>query len=367
MKKIGIPAQKPKRAKRKRGELSEEEEERVLTEFMRLAEEETKVYNAAKLQVEETRKGTYRGGVGRIYSSTAFTASFGGGPTRKEEDFRQARKKEISHKVKHVVFSFRPVDPKSLPPNTKCLRVIPIHSYKRNGVAKGRIIVLGKRTTAGVHFNETYAALLGATSIRSMFAIAAQCDLESRQGDVNIAFLGTEIDGEIYVTMPKELSEKYCRHFEDSSGSDNGENGGVQEMTDDSSDTRVHKLLKAAPGLPQSMRLFKGKVDRSLLKFGIKPLAADSSTYRYKEVCKQRPKSCGAICRKTFIYLRGRTRQTVNVLDVIFTGTGKPKCLCGACRDILRTSSGRGYAAEQCYEYTRCHRFRVYEQGFSRD
>ncbi|CEG49956.1 retrotransposon ty1-copia subclass [Plasmopara halstedii] len=65
----------------------------------------------------------------------------------------------------------------------------------------------------GVDYNETFAPVVKHTSIRTLFALAAEKDLEIYQFDVNTAFLYGTIDTDIFMEQPDGyISEKYPDH-----------------------------------------------------------------------------------------------------------------------------------------------------------
>ena len=56
---------------------------------------------------------------------------------------------------------------------------------------------------AGIDFNETFAPVPVVTTIRTLIAIGTKYDWEMLQGDVETAFLASDMDAEIYVVSRK--------------------------------------------------------------------------------------------------------------------------------------------------------------------
>lgn len=71
---------------------------------------------------------------------------------------------------------------------------------------KARLCARGFRQKQGRDFNETFAPVVRYESIRIMFAIAAQLDLEIIQFDIKTAFLHGELKEEVYMKIPAGVS-----------------------------------------------------------------------------------------------------------------------------------------------------------------
>jgi transposase InsO family protein len=117
---------------------------------------------------------------------------------------------------------------------------------------KARWVVKGFEQYYGTEYDQTFAGVAKGMTIKALFALAAQYDLEIEQMDVVTAFLNGDIDCELYVEYPEGFK---C-------------------------DNKVWKLRKALYGLKQSPRLWQEKLRTALAKFGYKPLQADHCLYR---------------------------------------------------------------------------------------
>lgn len=117
---------------------------------------------------------------------------------------------------------------------------------------KARWVVRGFEQEYGIDYNETFASVVKPMSYKALFAIAAALDLEIHQMDVKTAFLYGDIDEEIYVEQPHELSD----------GTD-----------------RVCRLNKALYGLKQSPRIWYNTLTAFLTQLGFSPLAADLGVF----------------------------------------------------------------------------------------
>ena len=90
--------------------------------------------------------------------------------------------------------------PVDLPPGFRAIPCAGIYKLKRDGRYKYRIVVRGYHMKLGRDYNETFAPVAFAATLRSLFALAAKFDWEIKQGDVSTAFLCTNMDTEVYVT-----------------------------------------------------------------------------------------------------------------------------------------------------------------------
>ena len=127
---------------------------------------------------------------------------------------------------------------------------------------KARLVVLGNMSRPGVHFdpNELSAPTPAATSLRIMFAIAAQLGYHTRQIDIKTAFLNAPLREEVYITLPKGVNNSYTP------------DGKI----------RVFKLVKALYGLKQAPREWNTEFDGTLRdQCGFTRLKNESCIYIY--------------------------------------------------------------------------------------
>ena len=70
---------------------------------------------------------------------------------------------------------------------------------------KARLVAQGFRQTLGVDYHETYSPVANMDSVRIALTIAAALDLEVEQLDVVTAFLGSDLEEEVYVKLPEGI------------------------------------------------------------------------------------------------------------------------------------------------------------------
>lgn len=152
-----------------------------------------------------------------------------------KEEWLKAIKEEIQCFEKNSAWEL--VD---APPNSnivKCKWVLKKKYDNNNSVRfRARLVAKGFMQKQGVDFTETYSPVVRHTTLRILFALAAQLNLDTAHLDVTTAFLNSDLDETIYMQKP-DL-------FANSSNDTN----------------KVLKLKKAIYGLKQSSRAWYGKV-----------------------------------------------------------------------------------------------------------
>ena len=123
------------------------------------------------------------------------------------------------------------------------------------GEYKARLVAKGFSQIPGIDYKETFAPVAQMNTIRSLFAIANQLDLEIVQFDVKTAFLYGDLDETIYMEYPE--------------GYPNPKN-------------QVCKLVKSLYGLKQSPRQWNKKFDHFLKAFNLKQSINDRCLYYNK-------------------------------------------------------------------------------------
>jgi hypothetical protein len=117
---------------------------------------------------------------------------------------------------------------------------------------KARYVARGFMQQEGVDYDQTYASVVRATSIRAIFALAALYDHEVQQIDFVAAYLNSDLEEDIYMKQPTGYVQKGKEHL-------------------------VHKVTKALYGLKQSARAWEKRLKSFLIKLGFKPLQSDNS------------------------------------------------------------------------------------------
>ena len=129
---------------------------------------------------------------------------------------------------------------------------------KRDKTAKARGVIKGFHMQAGLHFNETFSPVPNISTLKFMFAIAAQLNWEGKSGDVNTAFLAPKIDTDIWVRVPKYFNAK-------------------PTAADTGYDYR--RVLKGIPGIPQGPRLFYRHISPVLITQGLQQCKAEHTLF----------------------------------------------------------------------------------------
>ncbi len=119
---------------------------------------------------------------------------------------------------------------------------------------KARLVAQGYSQQYGVDYNEVFAPVTRANSIRVILSIANAMDMEISQMDVTTAFLHGSLDEEIYMRQPEG--------YEDQKNPDH-----------------VCKLQKSLYGLKQAARCWNGVIDKHFKDSGYIQNRADPCVY----------------------------------------------------------------------------------------
>lgn len=150
--------------------------------------------------------------------------------------------------------------PVMLPRGRKALGCKWVYKVKLNGEGqvdkfKARLVAQGFTQVKSIDYNEVFAPVARASTIRVILAIAAQLDLELRQYDVASAYLYGVIKEELYIRQPRGFADPSKSGF-------------------------VRRLLKALYGLKQSGRLWYFELDGTLVNdFGFVRCRTDNCLY----------------------------------------------------------------------------------------
>lgn len=138
----------------------------------------------------------------------------------------------------------------------KCKWVLKKKCDRENNISyRARLVAKGCSQKSGIDYSETFSPVVRHTTLRLLFALAVQLNLDTAHLDVKTAFLNGELDETIYMQLPD------C--FECSN--------------DDK--IKVLKLNKAIYGLKQSSRAWHKKVDDVMLINGYKKSKLEPCLY----------------------------------------------------------------------------------------
>ena len=90
-------------------------------------------------------------------------------------------------------------------PEMKVLPCKYVFKFKENK-PKVRLVALGCRQSHGIDYKETFAPVVTLTTIRTILAIASHLDWELEQMDVVTVLLNGDLDEDVYMSIPEELS-----------------------------------------------------------------------------------------------------------------------------------------------------------------
>lgn len=141
-------------------------------------------------------------------------------------------------------------------PVVKCKWVLKKKLDSENNICyRARLVAKGYSQKSGIDYNETFSPVVRHTTLRLLFALAVQLDLNTAHLDVKTAFLNGELDETIYMQKPD----------------------GFKCSNDDK--FKVLKLKKAIYGLKQSSRAWHKKVDSTMLAIGYKKSKLEPCLY----------------------------------------------------------------------------------------
>ena len=148
---------------------------------------------------------------------------------------------------------------------------------------KVRAVVKGYTMIEGVDFADTFAPTPNPTSIRMMVALAVQLGFKLKVADIETAFLQSDMDKEVYVTMPAgyescvatlaQLEQRGCVLKDLLSF--------LPVLPDSTADDKssCRRLLKGVPGIKQGSRLFYVTMKKVLLDMSFAVCPKDPCVY----------------------------------------------------------------------------------------
>ena len=162
------------------------------------------------------------------------------------EDWKRALVKEATAHVKNETLG-KTVEAKDLPPGVKPIPLDVILKVKRCGRKKARAIIKGYRMTEGIDYNEIFAPVPCAATLRIMLTIATALSWKSDQGDVGTAFLAAFMDTFVVVAVPNWFVPIFKAD-------------GTFYFDFARTGYQLRVLARTIPGVPQGPRLWHRKI-----------------------------------------------------------------------------------------------------------
>lgn len=120
---------------------------------------------------------------------------------------------------------------------------------------KARLVIKGFNQVEGVDYHETFSPVVRHSSLRTLFALAAEMDLKMHQFDVDTAFLNGDLEEEVFMHQPQ---------------------GFVKKGDED----KVCLLQKSLYGLKQAPRAWNIKLYQTLTEIGFNRLSTEPCVYK---------------------------------------------------------------------------------------
>lgn len=147
---------------------------------------------------------------------------------------------------------------------------------------KARVVIRGQYMEEGMHFNDTFAPVAKQSTLRAVLAFATKHSCSLKSGDVETAFLTSDMDCEAYIKLPPFW------------GAEN------EEITTDNVAQKPRLLLKGVPGIPQGSRLFNQTFTAHLATMGYFPSNADKCLFINKTL---KEKNCVLLWVDDFVHM----------------------------------------------------------------
>lgn len=166
--------------------------------------------------------------------------------------WRQAMNEEIDSLRENCTWNLvdLPVDKRAI--NCKWVFKTKRDSEGKISRYKARLVVKGCAQRKGIDYEETFSPVVRYSTIRFLFSLAAQLDLDIDQMDAVTAFLQGDLNENIYMLQPEG--------FSDNTG-------------------KVCHLKKSLYGLKQASRMWNQKLDTALIKYGLRKSKIDPCVY----------------------------------------------------------------------------------------
>jgi hypothetical protein len=182
---------------------------------------------------------------------------------KQSKDWKRAMDEEYKALIENKTWTITSLPPERIPIGCKWIYKIKQNEDGSILKYKARLVAKGYTQKPGIDFNETYAPVVSATTIRTLLAIAAMNSYSINQMDVRTAFLHSDINEELYMEQPAGYEVE-------------GEDGRPL----------VCKLNKSIYGLKQAGRNWNKLLDSWLHENGIESSKIDPCLYIKKNMDK---------------------------------------------------------------------------------
>jgi hypothetical protein len=122
-----------------------------------------------------------------------------------QKNWRIAIKKEFNDMIKRGVW--KRISTQQLPTGRTLIGNKWVFKKKKNGVHRARLVALGYSQVPGIDFTENYAPVVNDITMRMLLVLKLLHNWKGEIIDVETAFLYGDLEEEIYMTIPKGLSE----------------------------------------------------------------------------------------------------------------------------------------------------------------
>ena len=171
------------------------------------------------------------------------------------ENVRLAEINEYNSHIQNGTFG-PALDPSQFAPGP-ALKAVWVYSRSKKdpGAFKARVVIQGFLMQQGLHFNDVHAPVPAVTSFRVFMLGVAVQGRALEHWDVKTAFLTTDMDCQIDVTLPEAFNRELDLQPEARRG------------------TERHRVFKVISGCPQGSRLWHADISGFLAERGFIPVA----------------------------------------------------------------------------------------------
>jgi hypothetical protein len=142
-----------------------------------------------------------------VKEPTTYEESINSEQKENQINWKNAINKDLKEMEKRGVWEI--IDEKNILINRRCIKNKWIFQVKRNGIFRARLLACGYSQVPGIDFSESFAPVLNDGSFRIMLIAKLVWDMTSTVVVIETLFLHGDLDGEIYMEVPKGLEIKH--------------------------------------------------------------------------------------------------------------------------------------------------------------